>query len=80
MQLNDTKKQFNFLKSLDIADINSKVEILHPSAHEFWENVNVKKEFMDYLKDFSRNKKTYDKQTVHEVDATTSNYMRGDYE
>ena len=38
------------------------------------------KEFMEYLKDFSKNKKAYDKQTVHKVDVTTSNYMWGDYE
>ena len=56
------------------------MENLHPSTHEFWENVNIKKEFMEYLKEFSKNKKTYDKQTIHREDVTTSNYMRGDYE
>ena len=34
------------------------------------------KEFMKYLK----NKKAYDKQTLHEVDVTTSNYIKGDHE
>ena len=35
MQLNDTKKQFNFLKSLGVANINAEVENLHPSTHKF---------------------------------------------
>ena len=80
LQLNDSKNQFNFFKSLDIANINSEVENLHPNIHEFWENVNVKEELMNYLKDVSRNKKAYDKHTVQELDATTSNYLREDYE
>ena len=50
MQLNDSKKQFNFFKSLDIANINSEEEDFHPSTNQFWKNVNVKKELMDYLK------------------------------
>ena len=29
-QINDTKKQFNFLKSLDIANINAEVDNIHP--------------------------------------------------
>ena len=68
MQLSDSKKQFliklNFFKSLDIVKINSEVEFLfYPSTYEFWENINVKKKLMFYLKDFSRNKKAYDKQS-----------------
>ena len=43
MQLNDNKKQFNFFKSLVIANCNFEVEILRPNIHEFWENVNIKK-------------------------------------
>ena len=53
MQINDRKEQFNFLKSLDIANINAEVENLHPSTHEFWENSTIKKEFIDFLKAFS---------------------------
>ena len=34
---------------------------------------------MKYLKDFSKNKKVYRNKTLHEVDVTTSNYMRGNY-
>ena len=31
------KVSFNFLKSLEIAHINNETMLLHPSAHEFWE-------------------------------------------
>ena len=34
---------------------------------------------MEYLKEFSENKKVYDKQT-YEVDVTASNYIKRDYE
>ena len=47
MQINDKKQLFNFLKSLNIANINAEVENVHPSTHEFWENVTIKKEFME---------------------------------
>ena len=66
MQQNDSKKQFNFFKSLGIANINSKVENLHQGTHEFWE-----------LKEFSRNKKAYNKQTVQEVGATMKEICEG---
>ena len=45
IQLNDTKKQFNFFKSLDIPNINSEVENLHPSTHKLWDKEDIKKEF-----------------------------------
>ena len=57
------KKQFNFLKSLDIANINAEVDNLHPSTHEFWEREDIKKELMSYLEEFSRNTEAYTKQT-----------------
>ena len=80
MKVNDTKQPFNFFKSLDIANINQEVENLHPSTHEFWENEEIRKELMNYLKEFSRNKRAYDKQTMQQVDATTKEYLRGEYE
>ena len=80
MQVNDSKKQFNFFKSLEIANVNLEVENLHPSTHEFWENAEIKKELMNYLKDFSRNKMAYDKQTMQQVEVTTKEYLRGNYE
>ena len=67
--------QFNFLKSLDIANINAEFENLHPSTHVFWEREDIKKELMNYLKEFSRNKKTYTRQTSKEVDESTKNYL-----
>ena len=33
-----------------------------------------------YLREFSNRKKAYDKQKIHEVDVSTSNYIKGDYE
>ena len=78
MQLNNTKKQFNFLKSLDIANINAEVENLHPSTHEFWEREDIKKELMNYLKEFSRNSKAYDQQT-RKVEDSTKSYRKGDF-
>ena len=80
MQLNDSKKQFNFLTSLDIANINEQVESIHPSTHEFWEREDIKKELMSYLKEFSRNSKAYNKQTSKEVEESTKSYLRGDFE
>ena len=56
------------------------MESLHPSTHYFRENVTIKTEFMEYLKELSKNMKAYNKQTIHEVDATTSSYIKGDYE
>ena len=56
------------------------IKSLHPCTHKFWENEEIKKELMNYLKDFSRNRKAYNKQTLQEIDATTKEYMRGDYE
>ena len=35
---------------------------------------------MEFLKEFSKNKNAYNKQTLHEVDGTASNYMKGDFE
>ena len=80
MQINESKKQFNFLKSLDIANINAEVENVHPSTHEFWEREDIKKELMSYLKEFSRNDKAYNKQTNKEVEVSTKAYLRGDFE
>ena len=37
MDRNRKQRSFNFLKSMDIAAINRKTELLHPCTHEFWE-------------------------------------------
>ena len=33
--INDTGKSFNFLKSLDIANVNAEVEKSQPNTHKF---------------------------------------------
>ena len=47
MKLNDMKAQFNFLRFLDISNINAEFVNVHPSTHEFWEDENIKKEFIE---------------------------------
>ena len=45
MDVNNNGVQFNFsfLKSLDITNINNKTLLLHLSAHEFWEEEEIRK-------------------------------------
>ena len=38
MDVNKNHVQFNFLKNLEINNINMEVEQLHPSTHKFWED------------------------------------------
>ena len=40
---------YNFLKSLDIAAINNEIELLHPSTHEFWEDEEIRAQFLEFL-------------------------------
>ena len=49
MNVNRTKKTFNFLKSLEIASINNETDMLHPGTHMFWDNEEIRSKFMDYL-------------------------------
>ena len=60
------KKSFNFLKSLDIAAINNEIELLHPSAHEFWEIEETRAEFLEFLATWSKNTPAYFKRTFTE--------------
>ena len=46
--------QFNFLRSLDIENINREFVNLHPSIHKFWEDKTSKKEFMEFLGTFAK--------------------------
>ena len=42
VDINKNKVSFNFLKSLDIAAINRELDLLHPCAHEFWEEEEIR--------------------------------------
>ena len=63
LKVNMLKKSFNFLKSLDIAAINNEIELLHPSAHEFWEVEETRAEFFEFLATWSKNPAAYFKNT-----------------
>ena len=71
MNVNYTKKPFNFLKSLDIASINREMEMLHPGTHEFWDNEEIRTKFMDYLAVWSKNPAAYFKKGFYCQDTTT---------
>ena len=47
--INTMKKSFTFWKSLDIAAINTEIELLHLSEHEFWEEEETRAEFLEFL-------------------------------
>ena len=66
LKFNMLKKSFNFLKSLDIAAINNEIELLHPSAHEFWEVEETRAEFLEFLATWSKNTSAYFKRTFTE--------------
>ena len=59
MSINTMKKSFNFLKSLDIAAINTEIKSLHPCTHEFWEEEETRAEFLDFLGTQSKNPEAY---------------------
>ena len=59
MNVNNTKKTFNFLKSLDITSINKETELLHPGTHMFWDNEEIRSAFMEYLAVWSKNPAVY---------------------
>ena len=61
LNINTTKKSFNFLKSLDIAATNNEIELLHLSPHEFWEDEGIRTEFFEFLAAWSKNPAAYEK-------------------
>ena len=71
MDANKNKVQFNFLKNLDIKNINMEVEQLHPSTHEFWEEEHIRKSLLDYLVGWSRYPKAYVKKLLYAQDEAT---------
>ena len=52
IQLNDSKKQFHFLQSLDITNINTEVENLHPCTHEILGNAQNQERVNEPLERF----------------------------
>ena len=80
IKLNDNKTQFNFLRSLDIENINREFVNLHPSTHEFWEDENIKLEFMEFLGKFAKNKLAYNKMTSKEQAEQGANILRGEFD
>ena len=65
---------------MDISNINAEILNLHPNTHEFWEDENIKKEFLKFLGLFAKNKKAYNKLTTKEQKEKTANYLRGDFD
>ena len=55
MNVNKIKRTFNFLKSMEIASINKETDLLHPGAHMFWDNEEIRTKFMDFLATWSKN-------------------------
>ena len=70
LSINTIKKSFNFLKSLDIAAINTEIELLHPSTHEFWGEEETREEFLEFLAAWSKNPAAYFKKTLAAQDET----------
>ena len=61
MDINKEKVCFNFLKSLEIANINNETLLLHPSAHEFWDEEEIRTKLMEFLVGWSKNPIVYAK-------------------
>ena len=60
------------MKSLDIASINNKIELLHPCTNEFWGNEQVRKEFLEFLAVWSKNPIAYFKKTFAAQETTNT--------
>ena len=55
MDVNNSGVQFNFLKSLEITNINEETLLLHPSVSEFCEQEETRKNLLDFQVSWSRN-------------------------
>ena len=71
MDVNRQKVQFNFLKNLEISNINMEVDQLHPCTHEFWEEDHIRKSLLEFLVGWSRNLKAYVKKSTQAQDDAT---------
>ena len=49
MDLNKNKVSFNFLKSVEVKSINNEIGLLHPSAHELWQEEEIRNRLMEIL-------------------------------
>ena len=66
MDVNRNKNSLN-IKSLDIA-INNESDLLHPCAHEFWENEEIRNNPLQFLVSWSKTPKVYAKRvTQHKM-------------
>ena len=72
MDVNNNEVQFNCLKSMEITNINIETLLLHPSAHEFWEEEEIRKSLLEFLIGWSRNPMVYAKNTQTPQDEATS--------
>ena len=63
MDVNKEKVCFNFLKSLEIANINKETMLLHPCTHEFWEENEIRNNLLELLVSWSKNPVVYAKVT-----------------
>ena len=64
MDVNKQKVPFNFLKNLEISNINMEVDQLHPCTHEFWEEDHIQKSLLDFLVSWARNQKSFVKKKL----------------
>ena len=63
MDVNKEKVCFNFLKSLEISNINKETMLLHPCVHEFWEEDEIRNNVLQYLVGWSKNSAVYAKES-----------------
>ena len=63
MDINKNKVTFNFLKSLEIQNINNETMLVHPSTHEFWEDEEIRMNLLTFLVGWSKNSIVYEKRS-----------------
>ena len=61
---------------MEITNINKETSLLHPSAHEFWEEEEIRKSLLDFLVSWSRNPLAYAKKTQTPQDEATAALKR----
>ena len=56
---------------MDIASINKETDLLHPGAHMFWNDEEIRSKFMNYLATWSKNAAAYIQKGFYTQDSTT---------